>query len=121
MKGYLGRRGEAWELRVYLGIDPVTRKQRYATRTFRGGKREAQRLLAEMVLEAERGLAVRTTATVGELLEAWFELAQHDFSPKTVQRDPRHDGPLPDPEARRGAAHEAQGERPRLVLPSADG
>ena len=70
MKGYLGRRGEAWELRVYLGIDPVTRKQRYATRTFRGGKREAQRLLAEMVLEAERGLAVRTTATVGELLEA---------------------------------------------------
>ena len=85
MKGYLGRRGEAWELRVYLGIDPVTRKQRYATRTFRGGKREAQRLLAEMVLEAERGLAVRTTATVGELLEAWFELAQHDFSPKTVR------------------------------------
>ena len=70
---------------MYLGIDPVTRKQRYATRSFRGGKREAQRLLAEMVLEAERGLAVRTTATVGELLEEWFELARHDFSPKTVR------------------------------------
>lgn len=47
--------------------------------------REAQRLLAEMVLDAQRGRAVRTTATVGELLEAWFELASTDFSPKTVK------------------------------------
>ncbi len=98
MKGYLGRRGESWELRAYVGTDPVTGKQRYAIRSFRGGKREAQRLLAEMVLDAQRGLTVRTTATVGELLEAWFELASTDFSPKTVKgtvmaenrRPPRH-------------------------------
>jgi hypothetical protein len=51
----------------------------------RGGKREAQTALAEMVTEAERGLTVRTTATVGELLEAWFEFAAPDFSPKTVK------------------------------------
>jgi hypothetical protein len=38
-----------------------------------------------MVTEAERGLTVRTTATVGELLEAWFEFASPDFSPKTVK------------------------------------
>ncbi len=85
MKGHLGRRGDAWELRVYLGTDPVTRKQRYATKSFRGGKREAQALLAQMVLDDKQGLSVRTTATVGELLQAWFELAQHDFSPKTVK------------------------------------
>ena len=48
-------------------------------------KREAQTALAEMVTEAERGLTVRTTATVGELLEAWFEFAAPDFSPKTVK------------------------------------
>ncbi|MDO8392228.1 MAG: hypothetical protein Q7V57_17270 [Actinomycetota bacterium] len=43
MKGLIRQRGDGWELRVYLGADPVTRKQRYATRTVRAGKREAQR------------------------------------------------------------------------------
>jgi integrase len=85
MKGFIRQRGDAWELRVYLGNDPVTGKQRYASRTVRGGKREAQRVLNEMVSEAERGLAVRSSATVGELLEAWFEMAKGDFSPSTVK------------------------------------
>ena len=85
MKGFMRRRGDAWELRVYLGTDPVTGKQRYATRTVRGGKREAQRVLNEMVTDAERGLSVRTNATAGELIEAWFEHAAGDFSPKTVK------------------------------------
>ena len=85
MKGFMRRRGDAWELRVYLGTDPVTGKQRYATRTVRGGKREAQRALNEMVTDAERGLSVRTNATAGELIEAWFEHAAGDFSPKTVK------------------------------------
>ena len=85
MKGFMRQRGDAWELRVYLGTDPVTGKQRYATRSVRGGKREAQRTLNAMVHDAERGLLVRTNATVGELLEAWFEHAAVDFSPKTVK------------------------------------
>jgi integrase len=79
------KRGESWELRVFLGYDPVTGKQRYTTRTVRTGKREAQRALAEMVVEAERGMTARTTATVGQLLETWFEFAAPDFSPKTVK------------------------------------
>jgi len=37
MKGFIRRRGDAWELRVYLGTDPVTNKQRYASRTVRTG------------------------------------------------------------------------------------
>ena len=48
MKGSMRQRGSAWELRVYLGADQVTGKQRYATRTVRVGKREAQRLLTEI-------------------------------------------------------------------------
>ena len=31
MKGFLRQRGDAWELRVYLGTDPVTGKQRYTS------------------------------------------------------------------------------------------
>jgi hypothetical protein len=68
MKGFMRKRGASWELRVYFGLDPLTGKKRYATRTVRGGKREAQTALAEMITEAERGLTVRTSATVGELL-----------------------------------------------------
>jgi integrase len=85
MKGSMRQRGSAWELRVYLGADPVNGKQRYATKTVRAGKREAQRSLNEMIVEAERGLATRTTATVGELLDRWLELAREDFSPKTTR------------------------------------
>jgi integrase len=85
MKGFMRQRGDAWELRVYLGRDAVTGKQRYASRTVRGGKRIAQRALAELVTNAERGLLVRTNATTGELIEAWFEQAAGDFSPKTVK------------------------------------
>jgi integrase len=85
MKGFIRQRGAAWELRVFLGYDPVTAKQRYTYRTVRGGKREAQRVLAEMITDAERGLTPRSASTVGELLEAWFELAAPDFSPSTVK------------------------------------
>ena len=85
MKGYMRQRGASWELRVYLGRDPVTGKKRYATKTVRGGKRAAQSALASMITEAERGATVRTTSTVGELLDAWFEFASPDFSPKTVK------------------------------------
>lgn len=61
----------------------MTGKQQYASRTVRGGKREAQRVLNETVTDAGRGLSVRTNATAGELIEAWFEHAIRDFSPKT--------------------------------------
>ncbi len=50
MKGFMRQRGESWELRVFLGYDPVSGKQRYATRSVRGGKREAQRVLRYSVL-----------------------------------------------------------------------
>jgi hypothetical protein len=41
MKGFIRQRGDAWELKVYLGADPVTGKQRHASRTVRAVKREA--------------------------------------------------------------------------------
>ena len=38
-----------------------------------------------MITEAERVSMARTTATVGESLDTWFEFAAPDFSPKTVK------------------------------------
>src|SRR5438876_6012044 len=84
LQGFIRRRGSSWELRVYLGRDPITKRKRWATKTVRGGKRAAQSALAAMVAEADRGAMVSTAATVGELLERWFEQAAPDFSPKTA-------------------------------------
>jgi hypothetical protein len=42
MRGFIRRRGEAWELRVYLGQDAITGKKRYATRSVRGSRRLLQ-------------------------------------------------------------------------------
>jgi integrase len=85
VKGFMRQRGSAWELRVFVGTDAITGKKRYTTRTVRGGKREAQRALAQMVTDAELGLSARTSATVAELVERWFEFAAREFSPKTVK------------------------------------
>jgi integrase len=84
MKGFMRQRGNGWELRVYLGRDPVSGQRRYASKTVRGGKREAESALAAMVADAQRGASLRTNETVGALLERWFEHAAPDFSPTTV-------------------------------------
>jgi integrase len=84
MKGHIRKRGDAWELRVYVGVDAVTGKKRYATKSIRGGKRDAERALVDLAADAQRGKLSRTNTTVAELLDAWFDQASQDFSPKTV-------------------------------------
>ena len=37
MKGHVRRRGNSWELRAYVGVDPTTGRAKYLTLTFRGG------------------------------------------------------------------------------------
>jgi hypothetical protein len=48
-QGYIRQRGDAWELRVYLGTDPVTGTAALHRSLRARGKRAAQRVLAEMV------------------------------------------------------------------------
>ena len=84
MRGFIRRRGDAWELRVFLGVDAVTGRKRYVNKTVRSGRREADRELNRLVAAAEAGRLANTHATVAELLERWFAMARPDFSPKTV-------------------------------------
>jgi integrase len=83
MKGYMRARSGGWELRVYAGRDAATGRKRYLTRTVRGGKREAQRVLAALVVEAAEIGAPRQ-GTVAELMNEWLAHAERDFSPKTA-------------------------------------
>jgi integrase len=85
MRGHLRQRGDAWELRVYAGKDPVSGRRLYRTRTVRGGKRAAEDALARFVTEVAGVLPTARDATVGELVAEWFELAKADLSPSTVR------------------------------------
>jgi len=85
MKGHLRKRGEAWELRAYAGIDPITNRQKYVTRTFRGGKREAEEALARLVTEVSGGGHAAQDTTVGDLIRQWLDLAKPELSPTTAR------------------------------------
>ena len=51
------RTRSSWELRAYAGVDALTGKVRYRTRTVRGSKAEAVKALRELVASAQAGPA----------------------------------------------------------------
>src|SRR5271155_365880 len=65
MKGHIRPRGTgAWELKYDVVSDTGQRKTRYAT--VRGGKREAQNRLTELLAQANKGISVQPSKeTVG--------------------------------------------------------
>lgn len=75
MQGNLQQRGpSSWRIRVFLGRDE-TGKKRYMERTVRGTKREAQRVMAHLVVEVDEGRHVAAASTTfGEVLERWLEV-----------------------------------------------
>jgi integrase len=76
------RSRDSLELRVYQGIDPTTRRQRWLTRTVHGSKRFARRQLEDLAAEAGRG-RIRD-GTLSDLLEQWFEAASPGWAAPTV-------------------------------------
>jgi integrase len=74
----------SWRVRVDM-VDPVTGKRRQPQRTFKT-KREAERGLAQWLVEIERGTAVNASKmTVAELLRDWLATyAQHHVRPTTL-------------------------------------
>lgn len=82
------RSKHSYTLRVYLGRDPTTGKKRYMTETVRGTKRQAQRRLAEIISEINRGLLTRPSRmTLREYLLRWLEdYAKVNVGPKTYER-----------------------------------
>jgi hypothetical protein len=49
----LKREPDYWELRAYAGRDPITARPKYVSRSFRGGKRDAGKALAQLVAEID--------------------------------------------------------------------
>lgn len=62
-----------WELRAFVGSDPVSGQPRQVTETFVGSERAAGKALTNLVSRVEAGKFSGTTATVGQLLDRWLE------------------------------------------------
>ena len=78
-----------WQLRAYVGRDPVSGKPRQVTRTFAGGERAAAKALAALVAEAETDGFKRTAATVSQLLDKWLEVGEWSQRPRTLYENRR--------------------------------
>lgn len=88
MRGSMRQRSEgSWELRVFIGRNPLTGQRQYVTKTVRGGKREAQRALAALVSGPAPTAGPTAAMTVGEMLDRWFGHAEGNLSPSTADHN----------------------------------
>jgi integrase len=86
MPGSLRQRGpDSWQLRVYLGVDVDTGRERWATKTVHGSRRYASLQLAAFVEEA--GYARLRAGTVGDLLARWLAHASPVWSTSTLRQN----------------------------------
>ena len=81
-----------WQIRVFVGRDPVTGKPKQVSRSYvadrkepGAGKRAAERKLASLVAAVERGEYGGSKATLGALLNEWLDHSDRmGRSPKTL-------------------------------------
>ena len=84
MRGSKREKSEGvYELRVYVGRDPVTGKPRQVSRTFRGGSRGADKALRDLITELGGGVTT-SKGTVGDLLDAWLRDLERRAAPNTI-------------------------------------
>ncbi len=74
-----------WEIRIAVGVDPVSGRTVQRSFSFHGCAEEAELQRKELAAEWAERRAIRRAApflTVGELLERWLR-AHHDWRPAT--------------------------------------
>lgn len=82
--GHIVERNGSFRVMIYAGRDPVTGRKRYVTRTVGGSRKDAERVRNEMLVEVQQGRTSPASATFGDLLDAWYEAASPDWSPRTA-------------------------------------
>jgi integrase len=79
------RQPGVWEVRLEAGRDPLTGRRLQISRSVRGNKRDAQKVLNELAVQADRGRHSGTSLTFLQLCEEWLELVEDDLSPTTLR------------------------------------
>ncbi len=89
MRGHIRKRGKnSWAVVVELARDPVTRKRRQKWVTVKGSRKDAEEVLAQILVQAghaDWGL-VPSRMTVGEYLDKWLEAVRSVVKPTTAQK-----------------------------------
>jgi integrase len=79
------RREGVWEVRAYLGRDPVTGKPRQISKTVYGGAKAADEALRDLI-EKQAPRSDGMGASFGQLLDRWLvECERLDLSPTTLR------------------------------------
>lgn len=79
------RRKGVWEIRVYLGRDPLTGKPRQVSQTVRGGAKIADQALRDLIDKQPPSRGDGLGVTFGQLLTRWLEECERlDLSPTTL-------------------------------------
>jgi integrase len=89
MTGHIRRRGKAsWELKFDIGTDPATGKRLTRYHSFKGTKREAERRLTELLVQADKGILVPPSSeSLGGYLVRWCrDWASINVTAKTAER-----------------------------------
>jgi len=84
-EGFIRQPGNAWQVIVHAGRDPLTGKRRNLTGTART-KREAQALRARLLTQVDEGRRPATDATLAQLLERWLEMADLAWSTRVTYK-----------------------------------
>lgn len=87
--GHIRQRSKgSWEIAIDSGNDPATGRRRQHFETVRGNKADAQKRLAELLIEIEKGGYVKTRRSLilGEYLNSWLSnYAEVNCRARTVQ------------------------------------
>ena len=86
-------------MRVYAGIDPVSKKRHYLVETVPAGPsaaRDAERVRTRLLNQVDERRNPRTKATVNQLLDRWLEVAEMETTTRNsvVGRLDRHVRPV---------------------------
>ena len=89
----------ALRVRVYAGIDPVSKKKHYLVETLPAGPsaaRDAERMRTRLLNQVDERRNPRTKATVNQLLDRWLEVAEMETTTRNsvVGRLNRHVRPM---------------------------
>lgn len=79
MRGHIRKRSKgSWTVVVGLPRDPVTGKRRQKWETVRGTRKDAERRLAELLVQVDRGLFPQAAGktTLGEFFDYFLEIAR---------------------------------------------
>ncbi|MFC2019214.1 tyrosine-type recombinase/integrase [Chloroflexota bacterium] len=89
MRGHIRKRGKnSWAIVMEIGRDATTGRRRQQWQTIQGNKKDAEKLLSNMLHSQDKGIFVKPTrTTIGEFLEQWLkDYVKTNTAPRTRER-----------------------------------